>query len=81
MRDDDWKLVPKEFVSKNQMTDKELKELIEKIDREKETVPLSPEEKIIYTDKNGKRIGVTIEKMDRRKQQSKKLKRKTCRCK
>jgi hypothetical protein len=75
---DDWKRAPKEFVSKNQMTDKQLKELIEKIDREQKdyTIPLSPEKKLIYTDKNGKEIGVTIEKVERIKS---KLKTK-CRC-
>lgn len=79
MGDEDWKRGPKEFISKNHLTDKDLKELIEKIDKEQKnyTIPLSPEEKIIYTDKNGKRIGVTIEKTERRKSNSKRK----CRCK
>ena len=79
---EDWELgdmggIPKKFTSKNQMTDKQLQELMEKIDKEQKNyiIPLSQEEKIIYTDKNGKKIGVTIEKTERRKSKRK------CRCK
>lgn len=82
--DDDWKRGPKEFVSKNQMTDKQLKELIEKIDREQKdyTIPLSPLEKKVYTDKNGKEISVTIEKSERKRNKiNPKSKRVKCGCK